>query len=49
MTSLSDVIHKKLKEMALKHLLSLYVLFVLGARKLHLKDSGKFLKDPKEM
>ena len=44
-----DIIHKKLKEMALKHLPILHVLFVLGARKLHLKDSGKFLKDPKEM
>ena len=40
---------QKTERDALKTSFNLHALFVLGAYKLHLKDSGKILKDPKEL
>ena len=40
---------QKTERDALKTSFNLHVRFVLGAYKLHLKDSGKILKDPKEL
>ena len=46
---LSERRYSQKTENALKTSFNLHVRFVLGAYKLHLKDSGKILKDPKQL